>query len=146
MNMTLIEKEWNAAQHLLFVSLKYTKTGDVMLNLIQRWQHMVEAASEELLTKAKKKKLIKEIPATPKEKVDILQKLFKKEKVVMDTLILYSFFRRIPALQQVKEHEFRKNVALRIIDQQEIVIDMEKLKEWALLLENFKKFVRSYIA
>ncbi len=144
--MTLIEKEWNAAQHLLFVSLKYTKTGDVMLNLIQRWKHMVEAASDELLAKAKKKKLLKTIPATPKEKVDALQKIFKKEEVVMNTLTLYSFFRRIPTLEQTKEHEFRKNVALRVIDQGEIVIDMEKLKEWALLLENFKKFVRSYIA
>src|SRR3989338_8656368 len=143
--MTLIEKEWNAAQHLLFVSLKYTKTGDVMLNLIQRWQHMVEAASEELLAKAKKKKLLKAIPATPREKVDALQKIFKKEKDVMDALILYYFLRRIPTLEKTKEREFRKNVALRVVDQQEIVIDMEKLKEWALILENFKKFVRTYI-
>ena len=93
--MTLVEKEWNAAQHLLFVSLKYTKTGDVMLNLIQRWQHMVEAANEELLTKAKKKKKIKAIPTTPVEKIDILQSVFKKEPIVMDTLKLYIFFRRI---------------------------------------------------
>ena len=144
--MTLVEKEWNAAQHLLFVSLKYTKTGDVMLNLIQRWQHMVEAANEELLTKAKKKKKIKAIPTTPVEKIDILQSVFKKEPIVMDTLKLYIFFRRIYTLELVKEHEFRKNVTLRVIDREEIVIDMEKLKEWALLLENFKKYVRTYTA
>ena len=144
--MALIEKEWNAAQHLLFVSLKYTKTGDVMLNLIQRWQHMVEAANEELLTKAKKKKKIKAIPTTPVEKIDILQSVFKKEPIVMDTLKLYIFFRRIYTLELVKEHEFRKNVTLRVIDREEIVIDMEKLKEWALLLENFKKYVRTYTA
>lgn len=144
--MTLVEKEWNAAQHLLFVSLKYTKTGDVMLNLIQRWQHMVEAANEELLAKAKKKKLIKAIPATPVEKIDILQSVFKKEPIVLDTLKLYIFFRRIYTLELVKEHEFRKNVTLRVIDREEIVIDMEKLKEWALLLENFKKFARTYTA
>ena len=144
--MTLIEKEWNAAQHLLFVSLKYTKTGDVMLNLIQRWQHMIEAANEELLAKAKKKKVLKVIPSTPREKIDTLQKVFKKEQIVIDTLKLYTFFRRISTLELIKEHEFRKNVTLRVIDTQEIAIDMEKLKEWALLLENFKKFVRDYIA
>lgn len=144
--MTLIEKEWNAAQHLLFVSLKYTKTGDVILNLIQRWQHMVEAAAEVLLAKAKKKKTIKAIPATPVEKVEALQKIFKKEQIVLDTLILYSFFRKIYTLELVKEHEFRKNVTLRVLDKQEVVIDMEKLKEWAALLENFKKFVRTYTA
>lgn len=142
----LIEKEWNAAQHLLFVSLKYTKTGDVILNLIQRWKHMIEAAGEEMLAKAKKKKLIKEIPATPREKTELLQKLFKKEEVMLDTLKLYSFFRRISTLEQIKEHEFRKNVTLRVIDREEIVIDMEKLREWAALLEDFKKFARAYIA
>lgn len=142
----MIEKEWNAAQHLLFVSLKYTKTGDVMLNLIQRWQHMIEAADEELLAKAKKKKLIKSIPETPREKIDVLQVVFKKEPIVIDTLKLYTFFRRISTLELIKEHEFRKNVTLRVMDAQEIIIDMEKLKEWALLLENFKKFVRDYIA
>jgi len=142
----LIEKEWNAAQHLLFVSLKYTKTGDVMLNLIQRWQHMIEAANEELLTKAKKKKIIKTIPTTPREKIDILQIAFKKEPIMIETLKLYTFFRKIYTLELVKEHEFRKNVTLRVIDREEIVIDMEKLKEWATLLEDFKKFVRTYTA
>ena len=142
----LIEKEWNAAQHLLFVSLKYTKTGDVILNLIQRWLHMIEAAGDEMLAKAKKKKLIKQIPATPREKIDAMQKIFKKEQVVMDTLVLYSFFRKVPSLEQIKEHEFRKNVTLRVIDHEEVIIDMDKLREWALLLENFKKFVRAYIA
>lgn len=144
--MTLIEKEWNAAQHLLFVSLKYTKTGDVMLNLIQRWQHMIMAANEELLAKAKKKKKIKIIPATPVEKIAVLQQLFKKEPIVLDTLKLYIFFRRIYTLELIKEHEFRKNVTLRVIDREEIIIDMDKLREWALTLENFKKFVRTYLA
>jgi hypothetical protein len=144
MVMQEIEKEMRAAQHLLYVSLKYTKTGDVILNLMYRWKLMVEHSVNLMLERAKKKKLIKEIPVAPKLKTMLLAGLLKKEPVVIETLKLYSFFRRIDALEKIKEHEFRKNIALRVIDETEIVIDIEKLKEWQALLENFIKFVRTY--
>ena len=144
MVMQEIEKEMRAAQHLLYVSLKYTKTGDVILNLMYRWKLMIEHSVNLMLERAKKKKLIKEIPVAPKLKTMLLAGLLKKEPVVIETLKLYSFFRRIDALEKIKEHEFRKNIALRVIDETEIVIDIEKLKEWQALLENFIKFVRTY--
>jgi len=146
--MQQIEKEMKAAQHLLYVSLKYTKTGDVILNLMHRWKQMIEHSVDSMLERAKKRKLVKEIPVAPKLKVTLLAQILKKEPIVTETLQLYSFFRRINLLQHTKEHEFRKNVALRVVDENgnEIVIDVEKLKEWQALLENFIKFVRSYIA
>ena len=145
--MQKIDKEMKAAQHLLYVSLKYTKTCDVILNLIHRWQQMIEFAIELMLEKAKKRKIIKEIPAAPKPKIDLALNTFKKESIVVDTINLYSFFRKINSCQHSKEHEFRKNVALRVTaDDKEWVIDMEKLKEWQALLENFIKFARVYTA
>jgi len=144
--MQQIEKEMKVAQHLLYVSLKYTKTGDVILNLMHRWRLMIEHSVDSMLEKAKKKKKIKEIPVAPKLKIALLANLFKKEPVVIETLKLYSFFRRVDNLQHIKEHEFRKNVTLRVVDEKEMAIDMEKLKEWQELLENFIKFVRVFIA
>lgn len=143
--MQLIEKEMRSAQHLLYVSLKYTKTCDVILNLIKRWQNVIELSIESLLNKAKKKKIISKIPEAPKLKIDLTAKLFKKEPLVKDILILYSFFRKINTLKQIREHEFRKNVTLRVINGNEIAINMDKLKEWQELLESFIKFVRSSI-
>ena len=144
--MQQIENEMKAAQHLLYVSLKYTKTGDVILNLMYRWKQMIEHAVDTMLEKARKKKLVKEVPVAPKLKIALLAQLLKKEPVVIETLHLYSFFRRVNTLEHIKEHEFRKNVALRVIDDTEVVIDVEKLKEWQALLENFIKFTRKYIA
>ena len=37
-----IMKEMISADHLLYVSLKYTKTCDVILNLIRRWTIMID--------------------------------------------------------------------------------------------------------
>jgi len=145
--MPNIEKEMKAAQHLLYVSMKYTKTCDVMLNLAFRWQQMIDEAMLSILEKAKKKKAIKEIPVAPIQKANVVKGLFKKEQLVQDTIDLYLFFRKIKTCQLSKEHEFRKNVALRVTSAEaETLIDIEKLKEWQALLENFIKFVRAYTA
>lgn len=141
-----IIKEKTSADHLLYVSLKYTKTCDVMLNLIERWKSMLELCLEALIQKAKKKKVIKSIPAAPKMKVELLKGAFKKEPIVLETIQVYEFFKKVPELQKIRENEFRKNVCLRIIDpNKETKIDMDKLKEYSELLERFIKFVRGYL-
>ncbi len=141
-----IEKEKRVAEHLLYVSLKYTKTCDVILNLITRWQSMVDECIEALLQKAKKRRMINTLPTAPKARVDLLLETFKKEKDVVDVLNMYTFFKKIPSLEQLREGEFRKNVALKVIDKGRIVsIDLEKLKEWYETLERFLSFVRHFI-
>jgi len=127
-----------SADHLLYVSMKYTKTTDVMLNLIARWRSMIETAIDKLLEKAKKKKLIKTVPSIPKLKVDKIREVFKKEPVIIETLDLYDFFKRIEKAEKTRESEFRKNVALKILDRGDwVTIDMDKLKEYSELLERF---------
>ena len=37
-----IIKEKISADHLLYVSMKYTKTCDVMINLLKRWKIMMD--------------------------------------------------------------------------------------------------------
>ncbi len=66
-----IIKEKTSADHLLYVSLKYTKTCDVILNLIARWKSMIELSFDALLEKAKKKKKIPAMPKSPKQTMSI---------------------------------------------------------------------------
>ncbi len=146
MPLEMIMKEKTSADHLLYVSLKYTKTCDVMLNLIERWKSMIELCLNALIQKAKKNKVIKSIPAAPKMKIESLKEAFRKEPVVLETISLYEFFKKVPELERIRENEFRKNVCLRIIDSgKETRIDMDKLKEYSELLEKFIKFVRGYL-
>lgn len=138
-----IEEEKKRAHHLLHVSLKYTKTGDVILNLIEHWKKLIELCIEELLKKAKKSKAIKEIPTAPKARELMIREIYKDELItrVMD---VYSFFRKLPFLEKVAEHEFRKNVALRVIDnEKETLLNIEKLKELDLLIcKDFIDYLR----
>ena len=67
--MDKIIQEKISADHLLYVSLKYTKTGDVILNLLKRWTSMIEEVISSLLNKAKKDKKLPVIPPAPKMKM-----------------------------------------------------------------------------
>ena len=141
-----ILKEKISADHLLYVSLKYTKTCDVILNLIQRWTIMIDDSVDGILEKAKKNKKIKEIPLAPRQKIELVRKKFKKEETVMKTMDLYEFFKKVPNLSKTREHEFRKNVGLRIDNNgEEVVINLEKLKEYSETLETFINYVKQVL-
>lgn len=142
-----IEKELKSAQHLLYVSMKYTKTCDVIINLMFRWQQLISVSINKILEHSKRKKMISKVPATPVEKLNAVRDLFKREEIIQRTLDLYEFFRRLPKLEQIREHEFRKNVALKVIDKEQVIeINMDMLKSWNILVDDFIKFTRHLIS
>ena len=145
--MDKIIKEKISADHLLYVSLKYTKTSEVIINLVLRWTIMIEYGFEDLLKQAKKKKLIKSIPGSPKPKLDLIREVFKKEKIIIDTLNLYEMFRRIETLKKESEGEFRKNVALKVNYRgEDIRINLELLKEYSIILEKFINYLKQFLS
>jgi pyoverdine/dityrosine biosynthesis protein Dit1 len=136
--MEEIIKEKISADHLLYVSLKYTKTCDVILNLLSRWKNMIEKGMDRLVDKAKKEKKWKPVPDAPRAKLVQLKKIYANTPDISETLKLYELFRDIDKLDKIRENEFRKNVNLKInYNGESITIDLEKLKEYAELLEKF---------
>jgi len=136
--MEKVMQEKISADHLLYVSMKYTKTTDVMLNLIVRWQSMIDMAMTRLLEQAKKKKKIKSIPSIPKTKIEVIRKAYKKNPTIIETMDVYEFFKKIDRLRKEREGEFRKNVTLRVFEGNKPTnIDMDKLKEYSEILERF---------
>jgi hypothetical protein len=113
-----IIQEKISADHLLYVSLKYTKTCDVILNLILRWRKMIET----------------------------IKKLFKKDKNFLEVIKLYEMFRKIEDLRTERSGEFRKNVNFKIYYQgEEINVNLEKLKEYADMLEKFISSTKQFL-
>jgi hypothetical protein len=141
-----IIKEKISADHLLYVSLKYTKTCGVMLNLIHRWSQLIELSVDKLLEKAKKKKIINSIPTNPKSRNDKVDELFKKNKDILTAIELNRFFKLMDDLQKINENEFRKNVTLKVMFKGEwININMDKLKEYAAIVERFISAVKQFL-
>jgi len=134
------------ADHLLYVSLKYTKTCDVIINLLLRWRKMIETSIDELLKKAKKKKKISAVPENPVLQMEEAKRLFKKDKEFLEVIELYEMLRKLDMLRKERSGEFRKNVNLKLFYiGKEIDINLEKLKEYAKMLEKFISTTKQFL-
>ncbi len=141
-----IIQEKISADHLLYVSLKYTKTCDVIINLILRWRKMIETSIDELLKHAKKKKKISLIPTNPVGRISAIRGLFKKDENFLEVIDMYEMFRKIEECRKERIGEFRKNVTLKVFYRgEEINIDLEKLKEYAERLEKFISTTKQFL-
>ena len=144
--MDRIIQEKISADHLLYVSLKYTKTCDVIKNLLLRWRKMIETSIEQILKHAKKKKKIKSISTNPLGKIQEARNLFKKDKNFLDVLEFYEMLRKIDDLRQERIGEFRKNVCLKIFYRgAEINVNLEQLKIYADMLEKFISTTKQFL-
>lgn len=142
-----IIKEKTSADHLLYVSLKYTKTCDVILNLLARWKSLVEISFDAILEKRIEDGKIPALPESPKQRVEFIRKYFKKSDEIQNVVPLYIFFKRVPDLSKTRSGEFRKNVNLKIVDIKKTTdINMEKLGEYYEIVEKFIIEVKKILA
>ena len=145
--MEEIIQEKISADHLLYVSMKYTKTCDVIVNLITRWRRMIDTSIDHILAHAKEKNKIKEISPNPIGKIEQIKKLFSKDKDFLKVIEMYEMFRKIDDLRTERSGEFRKNVTLKIHYQgKEILVNLEKLKEYAEYLEKFISTTKQFLS
>ncbi len=136
--MEEIIQEKISADHLLYVSLKYTKTCDVIMNLLLRWRKMIDTCIIHILKDAKKQGKIKEVSDNAIGRITEIKELLKKDKNALDTIDFFMMLRKIESLKTERIGEFRKNVTLKVIFRgKEISINLEKLKEYAEMLEHF---------
>lgn len=142
-----IIKEKTSADHLMYVSLKYTKTCDVILNLLARWKSLIELSFDAILENKVENGKVPAMPTNPKQRIEFMRKYFKKNEVVQDVIPLYIFFKRVPDLKKTREGEFRKNVNLKVFEASKVTeINMEKLGEYYEIVEKFVDEVRSILA
>ena len=143
-----IIKEKTSADHLMYVSLKYTKTCDVILNLLARWKSLIEISFDAILKKAHEDGSIPAMPSTPKERIEFIKKYFAKDEAVQKVVPLYIFFKRMPDLKKVRSGEFRKNVNLKVVvtPTKNVNINMEKLGEYYDVVESFMVRIKEILS
>ena len=143
-----IIKEKTSADHLMYVSLKYTKTCDVILNVLARWKSLFEISFDAVLEDGCSDGSIACMHSTPKQRIEFMKKYFAKDKAIQDVIPLYIFFKRVPDLKKVRSGEFRKNVNLKIVlsSDKSVDINMEKLGEYHDTVEAFISRVKEILS
>lgn len=145
------QKELGRADHLFHVTLKYTRTVDVLKSLIQRLINAIDFGIEALLLSCKEKKLITEIPELPRLRLEILKKEFSDDPEIQKYLNFFMLLRKIEKAKFDKAMEYRRHVTMTAhIDekdekqQAEITIDIigdyfRKAKEFINYVEEVIK-------
>src|SRR3989344_4116824 len=87
------DEELKRADHLVYVSLKYTRTCDVMKNAIKRMISAYDLAMAGFLEDMRKKKKISVLPASSKERVALVKSLLGSS--VHKYLVLYKLLKGV---------------------------------------------------
>ena len=122
-------EELKRADHLLYVTLKYTRTADVIKNTIKRLISALDFSVQEALEILKNKKKLKEVPKTALLRAELLD---AKRKEFRDAMDFYFLLRKIDAADYKGKEEFRKGVAMisQVSPKEKIIVDIATLKHY----------------
>ncbi len=122
------KEELKRADHSIYVTLKYTRTVDVIKNVIKRLINACDLAMIEALEHLKKQKKIKEIPPASKLRADLIASSFPKLK---KEITFYFMLKDVDKALFKKKEEYRKNVALLVqFKGKELEINIDALKKY----------------
>jgi len=105
-------QELKRADHSIAVSLKYTRTVDVIKSIIERLINTIGFALDALLHHAKSQKKITEVPALPRLKVEQVKKLYESDRTIVDFCDFYLLLRRVDKAKFSRSQEYRRHVTM----------------------------------
>ncbi|MBI2145221.1 hypothetical protein HYU18_02755 [Candidatus Woesearchaeota archaeon] len=137
-------EELKRADHIIYVSLKYTRTVDVIKNLIERLINCLDFVIEKLLDDAIEKKLINEKPANIGLKCNVVKRIYGDR--FSELVALYLHLRKISRAEYKKSSEYRRHVTMTATtDEGVFMIDIDKSKELYTqvkqMVEDAEKFI-----
>ncbi|MFH1641817.1 MAG: hypothetical protein ABIC04_02870 [Nanoarchaeota archaeon] len=149
MNPFLIDamQEIKRVDHLVYVSLKYTRTVDVIKSVIDRVINAFDCIINALLGNLEEKKIISDIPTSPGLKIGLLQKHLKDEIELQKYLELYLTLRKIARCDYTKREEYRRHVTMiAALDDGNIIdVDIDLSNEYYETTKSFLTYARDFI-
>lgn len=107
--------ELKRADHMIFVSLKYTRTVDVIKNILERLISGFDFAFDCLVNHLRETKKIAETPKTRSRRIEILKDYFNDNKEFNEYLDFYYFIRKINKAEFTRRQEFRRHVTMDVV-------------------------------
>lgn len=130
------QEELKRVEHLVFVSLKYTRTVDVLKNVLNRMIDAYNYMLEALFYNAADGE---EPPEAPVKLANAVADLYDDEDIVQENVELYLLLRKIlRAPNPIKEEEYRRHVAMKtFIDGKEEVFNIDLAMQYFETISEF---------
>jgi hypothetical protein len=137
-------EELKRADHLIYVSLKYTRTVDVIKSIVERLINCFDFGINSILVEAKEKKQIAAIPTTPKQKCDTLVEIFPNDEKIADFVSFYKLLRKISMAEFTKAQEYRRHVTMTaIVDDSYIDVNIDIIHEYNEKTKDFINYIQT---
>ena len=140
-------QELKRADHSIAVSLKYTRTVDVIRSIIERLINTIGFCLDALLANAKAQKKIPEVPTLLRVKVDQVKKLYASDKLVLDFCDFYLLLRQILKAKFDRAQEYRRHVTMTatLDNGQKVDITIDIISEYFERTKEFLNYVAKII-
>lgn len=135
------KEELKRADHLIYITLKYTRTADVIKSILHRLVNAYECAVDEALIYAKDIKLIKTIPQSFQEKTNLLEKVFPDTKQIKEYIKNYYLIKKINESPHTTREEYRKNITLLAGNEE---VNVERIKRFYNEAEEFVGLIKEW--
>ena len=138
--------EIKRADHIVYVSLKYTRTADVIKNVVER---LIDANS--LMIASLVKKLVADCKVVDSEyslseKIKLLKDNFPEDKLILDMMEFNNYLRKLSRAEFTGENEYRTHVMMKaIVDGVLQEIDIEKITEYYDKVKSYFFHIRDII-
>jgi hypothetical protein len=137
--------ELKRVDHLIYVSLKYTRTVDVIKNIIDRLIATYDNVWDDFLIRAERERKIFEIPKAPGAKCAIIKRLWDEDEKILEFVQFYLHLRQFNQAEYTAHKEFRRHVSMKAIftngETHELNIDI--ITEYYNRTKEFLEFVRT---
>ncbi len=114
MNEYLLEakEELKRLEHIIYVSLKYTRTVDVIVNALNRLIGTFDMIIEAFLEKAREEGRLDALPKSPGLRATKVRELYPEDKEIARNLEFYAFIRSLLKAPHLRKQEYRRHVGL----------------------------------
>jgi hypothetical protein len=140
-------EELKRVDHLIYVSLKYTRTVDVILNILSRTVDAYAFMVDVLIDYAKEQGKILHEPESAIERAELIKELFSNDDVIVDNMQLYLLERKLLRAKSVeRENEYRRHVTMKtVIEGREEIVNIDIITNYYLYQRDFLSHVRTII-
>lgn len=136
-------EELKRADHLIFVSLKYTRTCDIIKHVIERIISCADFIFDYMLKTAKEQEKIHSLPTAPTAKAEEIKKLYNDDSKIQEFVEFYLFLKKITRSKFTRRQEYRRHVTMTcIVDDKVTEINIDKIEEYFNRTKEFVDYVK----
>lgn len=133
-----VGEEIKMVDHMIYVTLKYTRTVDVIRNILKKMIAALDYNINLLLEYYREKGKVSNINSVALVRCKSLEKLFPRNKEIKDMVDFYYKLRKIVNAQYRSKEEYRKNVTLIT---SEANVNIETLKDYHKNTQNYINYL-----